>query len=127
MEKLLTTGQMIDQLKRGEVAENLEGYKVTYGRKGDLLLYNDNKDLEAEGDCKFSTNYEWIKNDKWKILRNYVSFNVAYQSLKTGNIVRFHGEDGIRYDIEDFEVAISDYGIGDYSLEDLVEGKWEVL
>jgi hypothetical protein len=95
MNEWLTTGQMIDQLKIGEVAVNQEGYKVKYGDTGiDLLFFEPNEELieprVMESADKFIIHGVWVRKDKWRILPKYVSFEEAMKALKEGKTVYCH-------------------------------------
>lgn len=96
MTKLLTTGQMIDQLKPGEIAEldkrhikrveNICYDSVKRDRYGNIRWYKIDKN-KISSDCleinDIAINY------KWRILPNYVSFDKAMQALKEGKTVAY--------------------------------------
>lgn len=88
MSEWLTTGQMIDRLKVGEVAENQDGYKVTHGRKGDLLYFY--KSNEPDEEEKFTMSLMYLKKDKWRIIPKYVCFEEAMEAMSSGATVYFH-------------------------------------
>lgn len=133
MTKLLTTGEMIDRLNVGEVAERIFEKKgistdrFTKAKKegyGELVFYD-----EQEEDWKTEI---WLTSglidSKWRILPNYVSFNEAMKALKDGNRVAFHS-DGKQYYVEPTEseiFRISSRNIGVFSLLDLYNGKWTI-
>ncbi|WP_077317593.1 hypothetical protein [Virgibacillus proomii] len=128
----ITTGEMIDQLKDGEVAERIFekigvcSDRFTKAKKdidGELMFYNEQRE-QWELDRLTSS----LINSKWRILPNYVSFNEAMKALKDGNRVAFHS-DGKRYYVEPTEseiFRISSRNIGVFSLLDLYNGKWTI-
>jgi hypothetical protein len=85
MSEWLTTGEMIDRLKVGEVAVNQDGWKVTFGRKGDLLYFHESQEPDEEN--KFTMSLIFLKKDRWRILPHYVSFEEAMKALMNGKTV----------------------------------------
>lgn len=72
----LTTGQMIDQLKDGEIAESLDGTYTAYWDNGCLKFCDKHGDVQGR----------IIKSDqkrKWRIIPR-VSFKEAYEAYKEG-------------------------------------------
>jgi hypothetical protein len=94
MSELLTTGQMIDRLKVGEVAEakyesESGGFGISYKiERNEFGLKN-----ITNGDGVVSFDNIFFKA-KWHILPNYVSFEEAMRALKEGKKATLHGEDG---------------------------------
>lgn len=118
MSKLLTTGQMIDQLKDGEIAKSTDGEYEAYWHNG-LLKFRD-----KYGDVQERI----VKSDqerKWRILPCYVRFEEAMNAFEEGKKVKFLCDDGKLREI-DFDVCIEDNKLSYYTLKDLVEGKWIV-
>lgn len=76
--KLLTTGEMIDQLKVGEIAQDKNGEIVRRGNEG----------IETSEGKFINCNYLFL-SQKWHILPKYVSFEEAMQALKEGKRVSF--------------------------------------
>jgi hypothetical protein len=77
MSEWLTTGEMIDQLKPGEIAIDDRGNVVKYIR-GQLCWEN--------GDL-FYVNIDQKVLGKWRILPRYVSFEEAMKALMNGKTV----------------------------------------
>jgi hypothetical protein len=119
MSEWLTTGQMIDQLKDGEVAESIDGEYEAYWHNG-LLEFRD-----RHGDVQETI----IKSDqkrKWRILPKYVSFEEAYEAGKQGKVVNFHYKDGMVHRIEHFDDSLDENGLSCYCLRELIEGDWSI-
>ena len=90
MTKLLTTGEMIDTLKVGEVAEGVHGYyQETKLRMTDYheIVYVIGKSSSANNFFELNA---FSHNAKWCILPNYVSFDEAMEALKEGVSVALH-------------------------------------
>lgn len=126
MDELLTTGQLIDRLKVGETAI---GYvkssdvelKIFKDESGHIRFY-DTQDL-----LKLSAGF--VDSVKWCILPNYVSLQEALEANTNGKWVYLHRDDGVRYPVAPNHMKImklKNHGIGDYSLVDLVIGKWTI-
>lgn len=95
MSKWLTTGQMIDQIKIGEIAMP--------EAKGELSVKRIDKGifwLEKDGECEdqFQVNHNTISY-KWRVLPRYVSFDVAMEALNRGKRVKF--DTGVWFDKSD--------------------------
>lgn len=84
MGELLTTGQMIDQLKVGEMAECEHG-KWSAKWDGHNLLFNFIENGGGRNTLKVSD-----VTRKWRILPNYVSFEKAMKALKDGRSAILH-------------------------------------
>jgi hypothetical protein len=124
MSEWLTTGEMIDRLKVGEVAVNQDGWKVTFGRKGDLLYFHESQEPDEEN--KFTMSLMFLKKDRWRILPRYVSFEEAYEAGKQGKVINFHYEDGVVHKIEHFDDSLDENGLSCYCLRELIEGDWSI-
>lgn len=81
MSEWLTTGQMIDRLEFGEVAENENGGKVSKSIHGGI----------GPIDCptKNITMSGGVVELKWRILPKYVPFEEAMKALQEGKTVRY--------------------------------------
>lgn len=106
MSEWLTTGEMIDRLKVGEVAECETGEKVKifpvyntleFGTVKNTLLW-----IDENGQPLGFYLTENNRAVKWRILSKYVSFEEAMNAFKKGKKVYFHG-------------------VGDYTLDEGVE------
>lgn len=63
-----TTGQMIDKLKRDEVAVNQDGYRAGYNEEGHLLMWEEKEDKpQIEEGNLFVIYLPWVKGDRWVI------------------------------------------------------------
>ncbi|WP_121605334.1 hypothetical protein [Virgibacillus sp. Bac332] len=132
MSKWLTTGEMIDQLKVGEVAETNEqaGLRVKYTKECGLIYVNEHEviDLDNGKEGRVFITSDYIKNMKWRILPNYVSFEEAMKAGKEGKTIAYHTQ----YDkhvIEPMELrqfAVASLSIQDNGLLHMFEGKWTI-
>ncbi|WP_077622028.1 hypothetical protein [Sediminibacillus massiliensis] len=132
MSEWLTTGEMIDKLKIGEVAklqENLElsdeeGVlfdRVFKDNDGDILWCNEDKTIQAATPIIL---YGHTLNWKWRILENYVSFEEAMAALKAGKKVELH-----RKSYPEKTVFRNWYTLEtreDLTFSDLFSGKWTI-
>ena len=119
MTKLLTTGEMIDTLQVGEVAETQDGFKVTKRSSGAITWTHDGDD---------SHNYLKINivalDFKWRILPCYVSFDEAMEALKEGKPVALH-----RYSMPEKTIFRHWYKLetrNDLTFSDLFNGNWTI-
>jgi len=119
MTKLLTTGEMIDTLKVGEVAETYGGFKVMKHNGGSITWIHDGDDPH---------NYLKINmvalDFKWRILPYYVSFNAAMKALKEGKPVALH-----RYSMPEKTIFRHWYKLetrNDLTFSDLFNGDWTI-
>ncbi|MED5042516.1 hypothetical protein P9848_11210 [Geobacillus stearothermophilus] len=85
MSELLTTGQMIDRLKPGEVAEcvNAEAEKLESKR----VKINDSGNLQYLDGYGFIVTEFMRTKAKWRILPRYVTFDRAMKALAEGKTV----------------------------------------
>lgn len=85
MSELLTTGQMIDRLKPGEVAEcvNAESEKLESKR----VKINDSGNLQYLDGYGFIVTEFMRTKAKWRILPRYVAFDQAMKALAEGKTV----------------------------------------
>ncbi|KNE19058.1 hypothetical protein [Virgibacillus pantothenticus] len=89
MTKLLTTGEMIDRLKVGEIAQDKNGATVRRGNHG----------LETREGRFINCNYLFL-SQKWRILPIYASFDEAMKALKDGKTVAYLDDFGNRNPIK---------------------------
>ncbi len=132
---VLTTGQMIDQLERGEIGECVQGdnkgakvyYSKAPGAHDKLLLEHSITHIqEVFNIC------DYHKKSFWIIKPNYVSLDEAMKALKQGKTVTYKGNDG-DYNFNDsitcaeaYRNAIRFTNLEGHSLFQLYEGKWEI-
>lgn len=84
MSEWLTTGQMIDKLKVGEIAES-KSLQVIKGECGTIYIHNEH------GKTNYVlTIFDHVTNEKWRIRPNYVSFEEAIKAYKEGKEIVFH-------------------------------------
>ena len=87
MSELLTTGEMVDRLKVGEVAECIEKGITEVIRDNDgIWWYDKPSGIKKSYMTLLSRNLDY----KWSILPNYVSFEEAKKALKEGKTVHCH-------------------------------------
>jgi hypothetical protein len=122
MKEWLTTGQMIDRLKVGEVAKN-QSYEGCIKRtEAGLIECNDEhepvKPLKIDNE---------ILESMWIILPKYVSFEEAMKALKEGKKVYFHRNgEVIHFHNKPKFRSVATLENSDLTLQDLIEGKWTI-
>jgi hypothetical protein len=130
MSKWLTTGQMLDQLKSGEIAQYKTKYKTGYVKRlGDTIVYCDiygNEIMKDENIFHTVALDKGIVNAEWSILPQYVSFEEAYEAGKQGKVINFHAKDGVVHRIEHFDDSLDENGLSCYCLMELFEGNWSI-
>lgn len=127
MYDVLTTGQMIDKLERGEIGECVQGdnkgakvyYSKAPGAHDKLLVEHSLTHIqEVFNIC------DYHKKSCWIIKPNYVSFGEALQAYKKGKTITCrYGKD---FDGEPF---VEDYNKAfekDISFEMIIDGKWTI-
>ena len=131
MSELLTTGQMIDQLKVGEIAESsrvesLDNfvYRVKKSKSGSIMT--------LAPDMKMTGHLIPMQGDiidlKWRILPKFVTFEEAMQAGKEGKTVFYHTQ-GEKFEIAPKQLSefrLSALSVHRHSLLELFEGKWSV-
>lgn len=129
MSEWLTTGQMIDTLKVGEVAESDNRAYKAYWRdatEGNKLTVID----VSENTLNDWLDKSLIENDyKWRILPKYVGFEEAMRAYEKGYDLIFHDGDGKTFSLSNHEVnmvRIEKTPIGVFSLKSLYKGKWTI-
>lgn len=84
MSEWLTTGQMIDRLKVGEIAEDKNGDKIFIEKDGSLRTLPNHQIV---------TMSDYTMLSKWRILPKYVTFSEAMKAIEEGKNVICHFED----------------------------------
>lgn len=128
MSEWMTTGEMIDRLKVGEVAEQKQdGWRVT--RKNGLVFIDKDGDIDKnkgdKGHMILVNGY--VIGSKWRILPKYVSFEEAMKALKDGLIVRAHDGTGGYYEFdgkETFTQLAKEYPV--IRIYELMDMKWTI-
>lgn len=124
MNELLTTGEMIDKLELGEVAEDKGKVMKAYWEFDDdwnteilkFVVDNDN------GVYNFVQIED--KNRKWHILPNYVSFEEAMKALQNAKAVYFHDGDWVTRVV--YGSYLEDMEMSGYTFAQLINGKWTI-
>lgn len=97
MSEWLTTGQMIDTLKDGEIAEPQDQPYRRVKRVNIVGLCFVDKNGEVDEKLGHGGRVvigELFLGHKWRILPNYVSFEEAMKALKEGKYIEGHHPDG---------------------------------
>ncbi|MCR1833091.1 hypothetical protein NSA56_01605 [Oceanobacillus caeni] len=132
MSELLTTGQMIDRLKVGEVAELEKDKRIptNYGPSycyvskfgdGDIRWCKEDGTLPSSSPLSI---YGHVLTWKWRILPNYVSFEEAMKALKEGKTVVLHK--GTFPEITVFKHWFKLETREEITFSDLFNGKWTI-
>jgi hypothetical protein len=106
MSEWLTTGEMIDRLKVGEVAEDSLQF-MTASWDGGKLKFKTIKGNE----------YDYItindRNSKWRILPKYVTFSEAMKAIEEGkNVVCYFRDEKIKIESSNGRVSSITYKNG---------------
>jgi hypothetical protein len=119
----LTIGQVIDQLRMGEIAYNNKGDSVKYDTNGTLVYFNEESESAAsEQRVVILSGYSQV--DRWAIKPTFVPFDVAMDELEDGQIVEFHkGEHRFIFKKEN-EFTLSEMAQAGLTFSDLLAGKW---
>jgi hypothetical protein len=117
MSEWLTTGQMIDRLKVGEVAEARPWDGMPIGKIRVTKTYDGAICFENSNDC-LSLN-QLNTSLQWRILPRYVSFEEAMKAFKEGKRVALY----ISGYKETFRLNEE---LDSLTLRDLIEGKWTI-
>jgi RsfA family transcription factor len=114
----LTTGQMIDRLKAGEVAEsNFNGYQIEKSPMGGIGPVED-------PERNIILNYIHV-NAKWRILPKFVTFEEAIQALKEGKTVTYHDDHKEQYSF-DLQADWTLDEVSIYTFNDLFKSRWTI-
>lgn len=111
MRNLLTTGQMIDKLKVGEIAEGNTHWEVKRMFNGQIVELNTGTTFKID---------EGFLNEKWTIHPKYVSFEVAKEAYNEGKVVISH--------LDDIEFEKNELKDDAWHLKArrIFEGKWSI-
>jgi hypothetical protein len=124
MSEWLTTGEMIDRLKVGEVAEGVDSlgkeYCVTKTEYGMSFCSSTG---DTRGYLEFTLNKN-ILGARWRIFPKYVSFEEAKEAFKQGKTICCHLEKEVcRYSPDSVDI----YSQADApSWYEILEGKWTI-
>ena len=120
MSKFITTGEMIDRLKVGEVAETYGGFKVMKHKGGSITWIYDGHDPH---------NYLKINmvalDFKWRILPKYVSFDEAIKFLKEDKTLIYHINNSYCIEVNNYTNLgiFEDSGV---TFKEMILGNWTV-
>lgn len=128
--KNLTTGEMIDRLRKGDTAQNESGEVVGYDEAGKLVTWYVSEDVEYLRDTKpFEVTEVGAGKDMWTIDPKFVSFREAQEAMvneKKSIIFYQHEEQQYKFmpgDGDHFTQLAND----SLQLEELVKGRWIVI
>ncbi|WP_313429608.1 hypothetical protein [Siminovitchia terrae] len=126
MSEWLTTGQMVDRLQVGEVAESDDGKLTAKWNEYDKIVFNNT----SNGGGRNSLHL-YDLGRRWRILPKFVSFDDAMKAHEAGKVVFYHGHidvvelwDKLLPDQKHIRVSSTD--LGDYSLLGMWKGKWTI-
>jgi hypothetical protein len=124
MSEWLTTGEMIDKLKPGEVAESkptewcgapVGSFRVTKTQNG-AICFDDSGDYMPLN--------EFNMRLQWRILPKYVSFEEAKEAFKQGKTICCHLEKEVcRYSPDSVDIYSQ---VDAPSWYEILEGKWTI-
>jgi hypothetical protein len=115
MSEWLTTGQMLDVLRVGEIAEGSTHWEV---RKLD-----DGSVVELNSGNQFKLDIGFL-NESWRIIPKYVSFEDAMKALEAGKKVSFYDHQWqTTFDKYDY---LENKQLGGYAFKDLFQGTWVI-
>ncbi len=124
MSELLTTGQMIDRLKVGEIAvgdvsELGTVIQVIKRESGGIKLLED-----GFGERTLMLDGGVVDSVKWRIEPKCVSFEEAMLAMTEGKTVAFYSKDGSKRVTElDAYAGFNRY---EFAWRDFIEGKWTI-
>lgn len=125
----LTTGQMIDQLKVGEIAEKEgfadNGFTQHVKRTVDGVQWcNPNGELYNEDRYHLNLNGRAISY-KWRILPQYVSFEEAIQAFRERKTITYVFENERSVSTSKVDLTQLQFSrFGPLTLRELINGKW---
>ncbi|KIL72363.1 hypothetical protein [Bacillus badius] len=126
MSELLTTGEMIDRLQAGEMAEGMIddcSLCVTKGKDGAIVVCEEDGSPIKSGRLYLSLTATPM-NLSWRIIPNYVSFDEAMKALQEGKIVNVF-IDNNKYHFKAENPFVLEEMSG-YSFKNLFEAKWTI-
>lgn len=127
MSETLTFGQMVDQLKVGEVAEGTFGEIKTFVTKSKLgSIYTCNRDGDFFKFPYLKASSESLASE-WRILPRYVSFEEAMKALREdeNKLVFLYLTDDQWLEISSTTYLEITFQV-DLTFSDLLHGKWVI-
>lgn len=128
MSEWLTTGQMIDKLRVGEIAESEARNKVIKTRAdGESVIKHYKRSDSTYGSDLFVLHEDFLLL-KWRILPNYVDFETAMEALSNDKVVRCHFvDDEVYIRLHQGHTMKQIHNMrSNVSLEELIHGKWTI-
>jgi hypothetical protein len=126
MSEWLTTGQMIDRLKVGEVAES-----KPMSWRG--VIVNPKRVIKDNGVIRFEDSDEilslnaQIMDSQWRILPKYVSFEEAIKAYKEGKDITYHHNTESKYTFKHrYFISFNNLCLDSIGFHELIEGKWTI-
>jgi hypothetical protein len=134
MSEWLTTGQMIDRLKVGEVAES-----KSMSWRG--VIVNSKRVIKDNGVIRFEDSDEilslnaQIMDSQWSILPKYVSFEEAKVAYENGKIIGLHNDNSERVTyfkkvnnehLYSFNKENWSFSFVSLTWREILEGKWTI-
>ena len=132
MSEWLTTGEMIDRLKVGEVAiPNDEKYLAVKRGMGGFIWVNRHTFEKSEIHKDYFRIDRYTVGLKWRILPRYVSFEEAMKAYAEGKNIVFYPASNeecnpVRLPQCYRNYVLEDLRLGEFSLLELVNGKWTI-
>lgn len=126
--KWLTTVEMIEKIKTGEVAKSNPGELFYVKRNGkNLEMFRSRHELKRGTPNDFTVN-DLTAHRLWYILPEFVSFEEATEALRDGKEIEFH-KDGKSYLFDKHHLVnnLKDSGGIRATFRDLLEGKWSIV
>ncbi|WP_040985504.1 hypothetical protein [Oceanobacillus jeddahense] len=126
MSELLTTGQMIDRLKHGEIAvgevsELGTVIQVIKRESGGIKLLED-----GFGERTLMLDGGVVDSVKWRIEPNYVSFEEAVKAWKQGKRIKWISPDRTHEKYIHTKNHDNPLTLYNLTFRDLIEGSWEI-
>lgn len=122
MSEWLTTGQMIDRLKVGEIARNDNGINTIFVKKSETRgIYKCNEQGVAKESAFLVASFV---DSKWRILPKYATFGEAMISLSGNKMVYFHPKTNESISVNKYSTLQG--WLSNYTWEQLIEGNWTI-
>lgn len=123
MSELLTTGQMIDRLKVGEIAV---GEVDDYGIEVEVFKNETGHILFCDTEAFLETSAEMVDEVKWRIEPKYVSFEEAVKAWKQGKRIKWISPDRTHEKYIHTKNHDNPLTLYNLTFRDLIEGSWEI-
>ncbi|MBT2215865.1 hypothetical protein KK120_08885 [Virgibacillus dakarensis] len=122
MSEWLSTGEMIDQLKVGEIARNDNDSNTIFVKKSKTGSFYKCFENGVARESVFLVGS--FVDSKWRILPKYATFGEAMISLSGNKMVYFHPK-------KNESISVNKYStlqgwLSNYTWEQLIEGNWTI-